>query len=82
MNILYAFFRGSFIIPDEYLPENKKRLEDSPTTFETIPTQDGLDSENSTDADSEPTEPTPEPKPQKKDTVLTPPVIQTFDVEL
>ena len=74
MNILYAFFRKSFLIPEELMPENKNRADDSTPEGKT---DDSVD-EDTDNSSEQPVQTPPQPK---KETVLTPPVILPFDIE-
>lgn len=75
INILYAFFRRSFLIPEEFLPENKRRIEDTTTE----PKVDDEAADDSTEKEGEAPEQTTTPPKQKRDTILTPPVIEPLD---
>lgn len=75
MNILYAFFRSSFLIPDELIPENKNRIED--TMVE--PKVGDPNNDGGTDTASDNPEQAPHTEKPKNDTILTPPVIHPFD---
>ena len=75
MNILYAFFRSTFLIPDEFTRENKERLQTQSTQTELV----GKNGETATDEGIGPSAQTPTPKPPQNNTVLTPPVIHSFD---
>ena len=86
INILYAFFRKSFLIPDELIPENKRRIEDTTTEpkADDEPKEDEPKVDDKADGDSTkkegeaPEQTTTQPKP-KRDTILTPPVIEPID---
>lgn len=86
INILYAFFRRSFLIPEEFLPENKRRIEDTTTEpkvddepKEDEPKADDKADGDSTEKEGEAPEQTTTPPKQKRDTILTPPVIEPLD---
>lgn len=81
MNILYAFFRGSFLIPDEFIPENKRRIDDTTPEpkCDTSTTDAGTDPHRETSNDTGSDKPEKTPQTQKTEDDIPPFVVKPID---